>query len=992
MPPPDLEIAETAKSPVAKPSGATTGATAPAKAAPRRSGSIPIDDNFLIVEVRLNDLQLAEALPAYLNQGSIMLPFKELVRAVDFPIHVHPENGTAEGWFMHENQLFTLDLSQAAAVVKGVKMPYSPALVGIIEDDIFIDVRLLAKWFPIDINFDLSNLLVNFQSREPLPIEQRLAREDRRNRAFGRRGGKGPELSRLKVPYKVIGWPITDSAMTFNIHRSETGNTNAFEQTTFITGDIGMLNAEGFFASNHKQEFTQARVKFGRRDPDGKLLGKLHATDVSFGDITSPQLSLISNTQLGRGVTVSNIPLDQPAEFDRITLEGDLPNGWEVEVYRNEVLLDFRVARADGRYVFQNVPLLFGVNVVRLAFYGPQGQFREETRQVRVDADQIKPGDHQYRVSFNQHNRQMFLNTTESTTTTGNRGKNRMSMEYATGISKTFSVATGFASLPVDGVEHNFASASGRLSLGNVFTRADIVRDLSQGWALKMAGRTSLLGVNLIAEHDQLYDFVSEQYDNVSDPVASDTTLRMDGSLNPYQAVHLPFSLTADRTEKRSGDTTTALSGRLSGALGAATLTKTLSWQVDKSDDTRTTNTNGSILVGGRLGKIRVRGQLSYLLSPTTEFTSSSVSGDWRVTDSLNANAGINVDLTETGETTFSAGVNSDFKLAALGVNVDYSTNNEVNARITLSFSSARDPHASSLKPFVTSGRMASNGAMSVHVFLDKNANGVFDEGDQPLPGIRFRVDGSKRREATNAEGYAFIPSINTHVPIEFTVDKGSLEDPYWLADPAGVEVVLRPGVTGEMKVAVVTTGEIDGTVYRRRGDWADPVADVNMQLVDKNGKVVKEARSAYDGFYLLDFVRPGTYTLRADPEQITRLDLQMPDTIGIEIAGDGTVINGKNFFLDRPRGEPTYRVLLSSFLNRDVATEAWAKLKQELKDPFRQLRSMVEVRDMGGERGVVHNLFVGPFTTREEGERLCVNVRNLRDSAWCNPLTIQAR
>lgn len=634
----------------------------------------------------------------------------------------------------------------------------------------------------------------------------------------------------------------------------------------------------------------------------------------------------------------------------------------------------------------------FGVNVLRLAFYGPQGQFREETRQVRVDADQVKPGQHQYRFSANQHNRQLFLNTTETTSTTGNRGKNRISAEYATGITKNFSVAAGLASLPVDGIVRNYVSLSGRASFGNVFTRADMVRNLSEGWAFKLAGRTSVLGVNLIAEHNRLYDFVSEQFDTTSDPVNHDTTLRLDGSLNPYLAVHLPFSLTADHTEKRSGDTTSALSGRLSGAIGAATLTKTLTWQVDKSEDSRATSANGSILVGGRLGVVRVRGQLSYLLEPTTEFTSSSVSGDWRINERLNASAGVNVDLTETGETTFSTGLNTDFKLAALGVNVDYSTNNEVNARITLSFSSARDPHGSALKPFVTSERMASSGAMSVRVFLDKNANGVFDEGDEPLSGIRFRVNGSKRMQSTNAAGYAFITGIAAHTPVEFTVDKGSLEDPYWLADPDGVEVVLRPGVTGEMKVAVVTTGEIDGTVYRRRGDWADPVADVNMQLVDTTGKVVKEVRSAYDGFYLLDYVRPGKYTLRADPEQIARLELQSPEPVAVEIAGDGTVINGKDFFLDRVRGERTYRVLLSSFLSRDAALEAWAKLKAELPNPYRTLRSMVEVRDTGGERGVVHNLFVGPLTNREDGERLCINVRNLRDTVWCNPLTIQAR
>ncbi len=996
MPPPDLEIAQTAKSPTggsdpAQPAGNDPKSQSQPPPQADQGGTIPIDDNFLIIEVRLNEFQLADALPAYLNQGSIMLPLSDFVRAVDFPITVRPENGTADGWFLKEDRLFTFDLSRAQAIVRGKKQTFSPALAGIIEDDIFVDVRLISKWFPLDINFDLSNLLVTLESREALPVEQRLAREKRREKVFGRAGRTQETYPKKDIPYKVIGWPITDSSMTFNFSKSETGNKKAFEQTTFITGDIGRMNAEGFFASDQSQEFTQARVKVGRRDPSGNMLGRLKATDIAFGDILSPQVPMVSTTNLGRGFLLSNMPLDQPTEFDRITLEGDLPNGWEVEVYRNEVLLDFRTSRSDGRYVFEDVPLLFGVNVVRLAFYGPQGQFRESVRQIRVDADQIKPGDHQYKITFNQQDTQLLLGEKDNSSDADDLGSYRFFTEYATGISKSFSMAAGLSNVPIDGTTHQYVNLSGRTSFGNVFTRADVVRDLSEGWAFKLASRTSLYGINMIAEHDRLFDFVSEQFESTTDPVEHDTTIRMDGALNPVAAVHLPFSLSTDHTQQRSGDVSSSVSSRLSGAINATTLTKTLKWQLDKTEESRTTTVDGSFLVGGSIEKVRVRGQLSYTFVPLMDLTSSSISGDWRVNDSLNATAGINVDLTETGETTFTTGINSDFDVAALGVNLDYSTNNEINARVTLSFSTARDPR-NPLIPAVSSTRMASSGAMSVRVFLDNNDNGIFDDGDEPLEGVRFRVDGTKKGQRTNDQGYAFVTGIEVHTPINFAVDKGSLEDPYWTPSPEGAELVLRPGVTGDMQIAVVTTGEIDGTVYRRRGDWADPVADVNVQLVDAEGKIVKQTRTAYDGFYLLDFIRPGSYSLRIDPEQVARLGLQLPESETIEIAGDGTILNAKDFFLDRIKAERTFRVLLTSFRQRELAFDAWEKLKGELPSSFRGLRSMVEVRDLGGETGVVHNLFVGPLKTRAQGEKLCINVRNLRDNVWCNPLTIQAR
>ncbi len=57
----------------------------------------------------------------------------------------------------------------------------------------------------------------------------------------------------------------------------------------------------------------------------------------------------------GRGAEVTNRPLFNPVAFDRTRFEGDLPTGWDAELYRNGELIAF--SRSDGsqRYVFDNV-------------------------------------------------------------------------------------------------------------------------------------------------------------------------------------------------------------------------------------------------------------------------------------------------------------------------------------------------------------------------------------------------------------------------------------------------------------------------------------------------------------------------------------------------------------------------------------------------------------------------------------------------------------
>jgi len=948
-------------------------------------------DKLLILQMNLGQYVLTDALSGYLNEGSLLLPLSEFVEALDFAIGVSPGTGTAGGWFLRENQLFSFDINRGEVVIAGKSQRFNPQLVGIFEDDIYVDVRLLAKWFPVDVKFDLSNLLVKIESREPLPIEQRLARDEQRTKLLAQKKADNPDFPELPQPYKIISWPTSDSSMEFSLHSSDSGNVRGLRQTTFWTADVGKLSAELFLNADDQSIIPQARLKVGRKDPKGELLGVAKATEFAFGDISTPQYSAISNSTLGRGVVISNFPLDDPTEFDRITLDGDLPTGWEVELYRNEVLLDFRTSRADGRYIFENVPLLFGVNVLRLGFFGPQGQTRDDIRQIRVGPDQIKPGNHRYRFAANQQEKQTIIGNIDSPTDEDLQGKLRFFSEYETGINRNLSMAAKFASVPLTGGHNYFASLSGRAAIGNVFGRLDLTRNLSEGWAVKVAAQSAIGGITVITEHDRLYDFVSEQFEASDDPVEHDTNLRLEGTMNVADVVRLPFSVTGEHEQTKSGNTTTGISNRLSTAIGGATVSNTLKWSLSKPEESeRSTTVDGTFLVGGQVSKVRLRGQLSYAVEPVPDVSNSSLSADWSVSRDINASAGVNVDLSENGATTLTTGLNSTFDLAAVGVSADYDTTNNFNAKLTLSFSSARDPRDNSL--IISSRNLAETGALSVRVFLDENTNGVFDEGDTPLEGVRFVADRTELKPETNKNGLAYVSGLATYSTVNFAIDQGSLDDPFWVPDPEGVAVSLRPGVPGRVDFPVITTGEIDGTIYRRSGEWAREVRDVAVQLVDKDGQVVKQVSSSFDGFYLIDFIKPGTYTLRVDPDQMKRLKLGETPEQQVKIEGNGTVLNGLDFVLEADRKDRTFRLRLIAFKTREEGLAEWQRLKTDFPEEFKDLKPMLQVNDQGGDLGLVYDLHAGPFKTRDAAQTLCVTVRADRGEIWCNPVSIQAR
>ena len=101
---------------------------------------------------------------------------------------------------------------------------------------------------------------------------------------------------------------------------------------------------------------------------------------------------------------LTNRPVERPDSFDKTNFRGDLPAGWDTELYRNGQLLAFTSPNGDGRYEFIDVPLQYGANRFEIVLYGPQGQIRREIRQVQVGMDSIPPQQTWYWAGFAQEN------------------------------------------------------------------------------------------------------------------------------------------------------------------------------------------------------------------------------------------------------------------------------------------------------------------------------------------------------------------------------------------------------------------------------------------------------------------------------------------------------------------------------------------------------------------------------------------------------------
>jgi len=860
----------------------------------------------LILELRLGDLRLSDGFFAFLSGSSLELPLGDLARTLDFAISTNAEAGTAGGWFLSENRLFSLSIGRREVTIEGRTRTFDPALVHAADGDIYVDVRLLSQWFPIDIAFDLPNLTVTLTSREPLPIESRLAREDARARALRQRG-PDRDYPKEDQPPGLISAPRADVYVQ-GLRATHGSQAKRYTYSYNMTGaaDVAGTNASVFVSGQNGQAISDIRTTFERTDLDGRLgesvLGDLSATQIRGGDIYTPQFALTTRSQVANGATITNFPVGgTPDEFDRITLTGDLPLGWEMEVYRNETLIDFAEARSDGRYEFTDVPLLFGVNVVRLVFYGPQGQVREETRQIRVGLDQIKPGEVKYEISAGLHDDRLIANQRASGTDS-RRDQARLLARVQTGINKNLSLGGTIVAIPRDdGGRDTYVGTTLATSFGNLFGKVDLVDQQDGGWATRMLAQTSILGFSTILEHNITKNFVSEQFTGTGDSkLNSSTTLRVDGAISVFDLPQMPISLTLDHDRFVNGDKTTTLSNRVTVPIGRLSVTHTLDYSRTKTSTGVDKTASGTFLLGGRIGDVRLRGTVGYKVLPETDYGTMTVTADKRISKNLEISLGLERSAPPDVVNSISFGLNRLTEWSAWGLDLEYSDDAVFQARVNMAMSFGVNP--ASGRPIVTANRIATQGALMSRVFLDHNGNGLFDDGDKPMEGVRLEIDRGIQREKTDADGFIFIPAVSPNRNLVVKLDADSLGDPFLVPSKKGVSIVAHPGGTARVDFPVVTTGEIDGTVFKVSGTKVFPVSGAEVQMLDADGNVVRELRSAFDGFYLMEFVPPGDYSLRINPDQLAKLGLVTEGVRRATIAGDGTVVSGQDFVL-RPAG-----------------------------------------------------------------------------------------
>jgi hypothetical protein len=856
------------------------------------------EDQAFILEVRIKREIISEGIFAYANSGSLLIPLGEMMQLLGLPITVNASEGYADGWFISEDRTFTLEIPQNRIILSGEISPLPPASVELHENEIYVDVAALSKWLPIDFEFSLSEQILRINPREKLPSqllkERGLIRE--------RLGNSAEKEIYPREPYrhKMISHPYSDINWNADYH-NDAENEIGTDFDVLTRMELMGFNARGFVSGNEDEGLSEVRILLEHKDPDGGLLGPLDATEVELGDIFTKPLPALTSSQIGRGAHVSNFPLERVSEFSQTTVRGDsLPN-WDVELYRNDVLLDFQRVGVNGIYEFLDVPLVNGLNTVRLEFYGPFGERRTKIERFLIGPELIKPGKFYYSVAANQQGSDLISVNEDFLTI---RDEPRGIAEFQYGISESASIFSYLLSIPLeDDKQHQYATIGSALTLGAVYSRFALTSDVAEGgYAFDMGLQTRYRSFTFTATHEEyIDDMITERTESVSDPVVRRSILNIDGQLPTFVAGRfLNAGFGVEREEVESGRVQTDFTNRLSIFFWRSTLSNTLRYQLLSSDDLDDDVLfRGDFLASARFDQFNLRTELSYSIEPTTELETVTVGGEYGYSQDLTLQGDVSYQLLDE-VTVLSAGVNKRFDAFTANTTALYRDTDELEVRLSFSTSIGMDYEEDSYSMFAD--QIANTGMLNTFVYIDNNADGVFNAGDTPLENAALRIDKASSRKTTNESGKMFLTDLSTYRPLSVTLDRSSVEDPYLVPAVEGKEVVLRPGVAIDLEMALYPTGEIDGVAYMEREGKREAASNVEVELVDASGKVVNKTTSSYDGFFLFELVPPGIYTIRIAEEQMQRLGFTSLITYeGIIIQGNGMVYAGLDMLARQP-------------------------------------------------------------------------------------------
>ncbi|HKK20002.1 MAG TPA: hypothetical protein VJ983_00905 [candidate division Zixibacteria bacterium] len=795
--------------------------------------------------------------------NTVYVPISDVFNLLDINIDVDQANKTYSGFFLSKDKKYSFDMKNFEIKLFGKDYPYLASEYYIGEHDVFLRVDLYKKLFGLDVEFDFSMLRLYLPLNRDFPAYQKLQRKIARQK-LKQKAEAVKDVVHLQNRRELLAGASAD----WMLSTSPLGGRSKHYYST----DLGALLLGGDLqmrvGGNSDKYFDPSQLTY-----------KWHYFFNDHKYLTQAEVGKIATTgALGRGLTgamVTNRPQVRRKYFQTIDLSDYIGPNWEVELYVDNKLTDFMVTAEDGFYHF-NMDIFYGASDVRLKMYGPNGELRTKEEVIRIPYTLIPKGEVEYSAAGGQ-----------STVGTSKKPYAQGTVYY--GLLDNLTVGAN-ADIPVQPDKNEKDLVAGDVTyqaLNNLTVNGSFCPSYMMTAHLNFS-QPALLNFN---------SGFSKYFENpVRNPLNQLYNVNFSLS-SPLRIgkryLGLRYYLAIDKYQTLIA---TNMNYGFNANIDPIYLTYIGQYKKTKIAQATITNLASQILMSS---------QFIHFIRPQFRI-------DYDHTNRQISKFGVYLAkrIFRTGQLSVSMERNPIAKSTTFMVNFNLVTSfADFTSRVVRSagYLSANQLQRGSIRydqedKTIQFDRRNSVGfgAAVVKPFLDDNYNGVMDNDEQYLSGLRAKMNGA-HVTLRGKDREFYYDGLRPYEDYTVQIDQYSLDNPMLKPTHENYEVKVNPNMVTAIQVPIVTASEITGKVERQVGSIAAGLGGIKVVLMNLSKERLTELMTFSSGeFYYLGLV-PGSYKAYIDQAQLQKYGYRsVPEYIDFEVkpVEGGSSIENINFKL----------------------------------------------------------------------------------------------
>lgn len=774
---------------------------------------------------------------ALLNNETAWLSVEDIFRFIRINYSIPFSGESISGFFLTTETKYLLDNREQILNFNRSVTPLPAGTLLLHNRRLYLQANMFSKLFRLDCRFIYRSMTVNLTTTLELQaVKERKLAQIRNNLNKYKNEQKADTI--IDRAYNAFRMGMADWSVNSTIDFKGRGDTRA----NMALGSV-ILGGEAtvVIQYNNQNGFDRRQQYYNWRYINNETPW---LRQTSLGKISPNAIASIFAPVVG--IQLSNTPTTLRKSFGTYRLNRYTQPGWMVELYVNNTLLDYTRADASGFFSF-DIPIVYGNTQVQVKYYGPNGEQQMDMASITMPYGFLPKGEWEYNLNAGLVEDSVFSRYAKT--------------QVSYGITPGITVGTGIEYL---------SSIPSRKDLPFLTTNFRIGRNMIFTVLYTHEVKSSLTG-NYRLAGNLLFELNYVRYTKGQKAI-NNTYLEERGV-----TVSFPFRIKRSSSYARFSFYQILLPETRYTTIEAMFTGMVWNTSTNFTTYALVTGNNQAYLYSNL--SVMVRLPARFTLNPQLQYEYNSnrfISMKGEIEKRISTRGYINAYFENNFKSrfrSFNLGIRYDLRYMQAGYAFRKSSSGNLSLITALRGSILHDSRTGYIG--FSNHQSVGRGGIIIESFLDMNNNRRKDAGEPKVKGLKLNFTGGIREE-NKKDTTIIIRNLEAYNSYLLVIDKNSFEEIAWQVKTGSVKVEISPNQFQLLEIPIAVSGEVSGTIYIQDNKEKKTLGRIQVNIYDHSGQLVAQTLSEIDGYYSYLGLPPGIYSIKPNPGQLQKLNLQL--------------------------------------------------------------------------------------------------------------------